>query len=431
MPDAELLLKTITGPQLMDQRLQEPPQVIPGLLVEGLTIFAGKSKLGKSYMALNWCLAVASGGYALGKIKVDQSTALYLGLEDSLSRLQLRLAQMSETIPETLHLAPVSSLPRLDNGGLGALDEWLSYHSDCRLVIIDTLGRVRPPKSQHGDSYEDDTAIGSALQALALKHHIALVVVTHTRKMYAEDPSDMIIGGVGLPAAADSAIVLQKQREASSATLAVWGREVSYQSIDVSFDISDGLWYTRAELEDTSMSQERREVWAYLLRKGGSTPKEIAEGIATGRGAVRRLLIKMRNAGQLESNNGYYYIIDGNNGNSTAETPSQTGQNPVTAPVTEVASAQGPVTSGNKPVTGINAVQDDKNDELLPVTELKEFLYDRLRMLLEYKVLTMNNSAELLERYKLAEQGDAEARAAIEEYLENSEVQQRLMEGLS
>ena len=44
---------------------------IPGYLVEGLTILVGKPKLGKSWMALDWLLAIAHGGYAFGTLQCD------------------------------------------------------------------------------------------------------------------------------------------------------------------------------------------------------------------------------------------------------------------------------------------------------------------------------------------------------------------------
>ena len=38
--------------------------------------------MGKSWLAFGLCIAVATGGYALGKMPVEQGDALYLSLED-------------------------------------------------------------------------------------------------------------------------------------------------------------------------------------------------------------------------------------------------------------------------------------------------------------------------------------------------------------
>ena len=51
------------------QGMEFPPinWVVPGVLPEGLTILAGKPKLGKSWLALDMALAVAGGGSVLGR----------------------------------------------------------------------------------------------------------------------------------------------------------------------------------------------------------------------------------------------------------------------------------------------------------------------------------------------------------------------------
>jgi RecA-family ATPase len=57
-------------------------------LPEGLTLPAGKPKLGKSWLALSVAFAVAAGGVALGTYPVAQGEVLYLALEDNERRLQ-------------------------------------------------------------------------------------------------------------------------------------------------------------------------------------------------------------------------------------------------------------------------------------------------------------------------------------------------------
>lgn len=61
--------------------------VVPGYIAEGLTVLAGRPKLGKSWLALDLAIAVATGGAALGSTKVGQGDVLYLALEDNERRL--------------------------------------------------------------------------------------------------------------------------------------------------------------------------------------------------------------------------------------------------------------------------------------------------------------------------------------------------------
>jgi RecA-family ATPase len=80
-----------TAAELLAADIPQPKWAIEGLLPEGLAFFAGAPKLGKSWFALGLGIAVASGGYALGKIPVDEGEILYLALEDNPRRLQSRL----------------------------------------------------------------------------------------------------------------------------------------------------------------------------------------------------------------------------------------------------------------------------------------------------------------------------------------------------
>src|SRR5262249_11215399 len=70
--------------------------VIPGLIPEGLTILAGKPKIGKSWMALDIASGLAGGYYILGNIKLEQADVLYCALEDNERRLQNRLLKILE-----------------------------------------------------------------------------------------------------------------------------------------------------------------------------------------------------------------------------------------------------------------------------------------------------------------------------------------------
>ena len=52
--------------ELLARQLPPIQWAIPDILPEGLTLLAGKPKLGKSWLALAMALAVAAGGVALG-----------------------------------------------------------------------------------------------------------------------------------------------------------------------------------------------------------------------------------------------------------------------------------------------------------------------------------------------------------------------------
>src|SRR5207253_7377003 len=128
-------------------------------------------------------------------------------------RLQLVLGD--GPIPNRLHVA--TEWKRLDEGGLEDLDAWLTDHPAARLVVVDTLKRVRPQERKLGRIYDSDYDALSPLGELGRKHGVSIVVVHHTRKMEGEDPFDLISGSLGLTGAADGAWVLKRSRGGADA----------------------------------------------------------------------------------------------------------------------------------------------------------------------------------------------------------------------
>ena len=127
--------------------------VVEPYLVEGLTILGGRPKLGKSWMAFDFAVAVATGGHALGSIRCDQGDVLYLALEDNQRRLQTRLSQMLDAAgghepPGLERLTLRTKAGRLDTTLIETLEAWRARVADARLVIIDVLAKVRPQRAQ-------------------------------------------------------------------------------------------------------------------------------------------------------------------------------------------------------------------------------------------------------------------------------------------
>ena len=123
------------------QRMTFPPvsYCVPGLIPEGLTIIAGKPKIGKSWLALDICIAVAMDRFCLGDRKPVQGDVLYAAMEDNPKRLQKRIDKVLSPVgpawPEQFTLA--NSWRRLDKGGVEDIKEWIEQAAKPRLVILD------------------------------------------------------------------------------------------------------------------------------------------------------------------------------------------------------------------------------------------------------------------------------------------------------
>lgn len=151
--------QTLTGVDLDCTEFPQPTFVIPGLVPEGTTILAGKPKVGKSLLTYNLGLSVAVGQRALGVIPVNQGEVLYLALEETPGRLKAKIAKMRGDTPPTNRIHFAFHWPRVDEGGLERLGEWLEDHPGVKLVVIDTFARFRSWKASHA-GYDRDYRSG-------------------------------------------------------------------------------------------------------------------------------------------------------------------------------------------------------------------------------------------------------------------------------
>lgn len=170
-------LQTIDADTLLSTTLPPTRFIIDRLLPQGLHILAGAPKVGKSWLALWLCLQVAQGT-SVWDFPTHRGTVLYLCLEDSLTRIQSRLFQITDDAPEALHFATLAA--GIGEGLEEQLTNFLTQHPDTSLVVIDTLQRIRTG-SDSGTPYANDYRDISVLKALADKHHIAILLIHHLR----------------------------------------------------------------------------------------------------------------------------------------------------------------------------------------------------------------------------------------------------------
>jgi RecA-family ATPase len=229
----------IPAPELQTTTFPPVSWIVEGLLPEGITLFAGKPKLGKSWLALQIGYGIASGSEVLGR-PAQQGSVLYAALEDNNRRLKHRMCKIAPytaTWPERLHFA--TEWPRLDDGGLDAFRSWVDATPDARLLIVDTLATVRPASGGRDSQYQSDYAAIRGLHALANECGIGIIVVHHVRKMDADDPFDTVSGSTGLTGAADTTLILTTTNDGK--VLYGRGRDLAEIEIAMVFDVAQLL----------------------------------------------------------------------------------------------------------------------------------------------------------------------------------------------
>jgi AAA domain len=301
-------------PDLLSWELPPVRWTIPDMLPEGLTLLAGKPKLGKSWLALTIALSIAAGGVALGAQPVERGDVLYLVLEDNARRLQSRarrlLASLSDT-PSNLDFA--LGWPRLGEGGLAYLEEYFKAHPQLRLVVIDTWARVAPPSGERRCSqYEGDYESLTPLKRLADTYHVSILVVHHLRKTASSDVLDEIIGSTGVTGAVDGTMILKRDRGQTDATLFITGRDVEReQQLALNFDATTALWTLVGNAEELCCTRARQDILDLLCEQGpdGMKTREIAEALQKNYHTTRSLLRKMEESGDLRRFDGHYRAV--------------------------------------------------------------------------------------------------------------------------
>jgi len=222
-------LATVSMRELYETAYESKPPLIDGLLYPGTYLLAGAPKLGKSFLVAQLAYHVSTGT-PFWDYPVRKGTVLYLALEDDNRRLQNRMYQMFDmAIADQLFFA--THARQLGNGLDEQLERFVREHPDTKLIIIDTLQKIREIGGE-AYSYASDYDIITRLKSFADCRGLCLILVHHTRKQKADDVFDMISGTNGLLGAADGAFLLQKPtRTANEATLDISGRDQQDQRL--------------------------------------------------------------------------------------------------------------------------------------------------------------------------------------------------------
>jgi hypothetical protein len=300
-------MRGISAAALMAKTFAPISWIVPGYIIEGMTLLAGAPKAGKSWLALGWMIAVATGGYAMGSVICEQGDVLGLMLEDNERRLQRRLRQLRlAEVPERLTL--LTEWPTLDDGCAEEIEAWIEGVEKPRLIVVDVFARVKGVKRPKEDDYSADYRQAAKLQTIASRHNLAIIVIHHTRKMSAEDPFDEVSGTRGLTGAADSVLVLKK--DGGTPILYGRGRDLEEVETALQFDKQTGAWSILGEAWHVADTIERREIQEVLGRSvDPMTPTELAAAVGKSRQNVQKMLTKMYADGKVEKISSGRYVL--------------------------------------------------------------------------------------------------------------------------
>ena len=160
-------LHTVSMTELYQTVYKSRPPVIDGLLYSGAYILAGAPKIGKSFLVAQLAYHVSTGQRLWG-CEVHQGTVLYLALEDDFQRIQSRMFMMYG-VADTASLHFATAANKIGNGLDEQLENFIKEHPDTKLVIIDTMQKIREAGGE-AYSYASDYEIIGKLKRFADRH---------------------------------------------------------------------------------------------------------------------------------------------------------------------------------------------------------------------------------------------------------------------
>jgi hypothetical protein len=266
-----------TAEALMKKDLPEP-EVFVGvgdelpILVEGTCILSAKPKLGKSWLALSMCVAVANGEDFLG-YHTKQCSTLYLDLETSETLQQRRLKKVLKGANPPKNFYLETETDQIGKGFIEQIEDYLRQDPKIGIVVIDVFQIIRSPsanmkESEYEHAYRDITP----LNELAQKHHISIMLVCHDRKAVdPDDPFSNILGSTGLQGAATQMMVMFRKKKEDPIHISIKGKtidglpELNVKLDNAEWSIVDGVNLRERELQQANDEYMNSDIRAAVI----------------------------------------------------------------------------------------------------------------------------------------------------------------------
>lgn len=253
-------LSIISATELQKKNFPPITYLVEDLLPEGTSLLAAAPKIGKSWFVLDMGLKIALGMPFLNK-PTTQVGVLYLALEDTQRRLQDRMEKLLKNglPPSSFYFSTADAA--LDNGLIKSLESTIQIHPDIKLIIIDTLQKIRSQSKIGSNIYQQDYAEMGMVKSFADKHSISVMFVHHLRKMKdGEDQFNMISGSTAIMGASDTSFVItKKSRSDSNATLHITGRDIESNELVISFNKNTCQWELIGDAQEVAKQREKSE----------------------------------------------------------------------------------------------------------------------------------------------------------------------------
>jgi len=273
-PDPTAWRQGTKAKDIRETEYPDIPAVVEGLIFPGITFISGKSKIGKSFKALQLANAVETGGTFLG-FKCAKGSVLHYSLEDYKRRSKKRWKQMGINPTEAMYQFRdrKPKIPLLTLGLEDEIEDWIKNTPDAKLVIIDPYVKIKKTLGGHKlNSYENDNYNLQDIYTLANKYNIAVVFIHHTKKKSEDDVFDEMNGSSGIQSNCDSMIVLSTNRKmGQNVVLSCIPKDAEQKEFEITLN-SKCIWEYVGKVGEASKTKMQKAILDAIKKHETSTP---------------------------------------------------------------------------------------------------------------------------------------------------------------
>jgi hypothetical protein len=285
-----------------------PPNylVTPLFTKGGLDMLVGPSEVGKSWMAMDLVICVATGknwlvpeGSSSGKgFRTKQTNVVYVDNENGIYRLKRRLKALmrGHETPRPPIWAFASPQPGIDASNeesiRGQLQETI-LQCNAGLVVVDSLSTVCPGVEENSS---DMAGVMTAFRQLTNATGASVLLIHHENKNSESKGSNRIRGSTAIAAGADVALRVERGTERGDIRVSTYKSrddeiepfsariQIKYKQVrcDDGYEVKDyesAKVVGRATAEDARTARTRDEIVTFLIESPDSNGTVIKEKV--------------------------------------------------------------------------------------------------------------------------------------------------------
>ena len=268
-----------------------PPKnwLIKGLMSDGLYMLLASPKAGKSFLALDMCLSIASGEQFLG-FDTTKSGVWYMAMEDKEESIQERTRKLwkGKPIPASI-LISHNDQHRIKTDGkeydpdsvVAYIENALYIRPDIKFIVIDTLQLIRGEEKRNENIYKADYRELRVLKRFVDEKSICIMFIHHTRKGKDEgNEFNEASGSTAITGCVDAVFKITKKNvNDSEAKFSVLARSIFQEPLAIYFDRENCKWIrigtekeqAEQKAKEDYLRNDFRKTIMHLLESGGGT----------------------------------------------------------------------------------------------------------------------------------------------------------------